>query len=91
MKLQDYVNREKVLEILIKYRVKIAHTKHKDHLITGITAKKSVIEKFHKRPEEGIVKEVLEMMPPRRKWVKLDLNARKKILIALRETPNLYV
>lgn len=77
MKLEDYVNREKILALLIRYRVKIAHNKHKNHLVTGITYNKKFIEKFHESAV-GFEKEVLEMMPPRRQWTKLDLKARKE-------------
>lgn len=78
MTLEEYFDRDKILERLIKYRVGIAHAKHKDHLITGITSNKVMIQKFHKMPEDGFIKEISEMMPPRRKWAKLDLKARKK-------------
>lgn len=76
MDLREYINRDRIIAMLIKYRANFAHTKHKQQLITHITKNKEVITDVHKQTNSDMEKEVFSMMPPRREWILPDEKAR---------------
>lgn len=98
MDLKDYVNRDRIIAILIKYRANFAHTKHKLQVITEITSKKEIIAEVHKQTNSSLEKELFSMLPVRRQWIKPNEEARGKNkdslsrnIEALRSTINLHI
>src|SRR4051812_9799205 len=76
MNIEDYINRKEIINALIKIRVKLAFSRHKNHLISEITSEKNFHDSLHFRNENVKNKEefdfITNILPPRRKWIKLN-------------------
>ncbi|MDP2040003.1 MAG: reverse transcriptase/maturase family protein [Algoriphagus sp.] len=91
---EDYFSRAEIIERLCKIRAKIANNRNKKHLIHQLTSRKSfnyhIKEKAlisSKTPElqtgfsqyqRDLLIQLNEILPPRRKWVKLGKDSRIK-------------
>ncbi|GAB3560423.1 reverse transcriptase/maturase family protein [Spirosoma fluminis] len=76
MLLEDYFNRENIIHLLCKYRVKAAKNSHKAHLLREISSSQYAKDKV----ERGIInnQEIISLLPPRRQWIRPDKNSRNK-------------
>ncbi|SMD44997.1 Reverse transcriptase (RNA-dependent DNA polymerase) [Aquiflexum balticum DSM 16537] len=91
---EDYFSRQEIIERLCKIRVKIANNRNKKHLIhqltesksfnyhtkekTLINSKTSDLKSEFSRYQRDLLIQLNEILPPRRKWVRLGRNSRLK-------------
>lgn len=74
--LTEYFTPVRIIALLCKYRVKAAKQRHLFHQDLKISHNDAARQKLDKLNFDW--KEISEMMPPRRGWVKLTLDERKK-------------
>ncbi len=85
--LESYFIENEIIRQICKMRVKIAKSRNKQHLLHLLTSnpnynyhlgnKKVDLNEFEKY-QEGLKKQLSEILPPRRKWVKIGEKSRVK-------------
>lgn len=72
----DYFTPARIVALLCRYRVKIARRRHVFHQDLKISRNDEAKVRLHELKEEW--REINEMMPPRRQWVKLSVEDRRR-------------
>lgn len=67
----EYITEKAIIDILCKYRARLADVRHKEYIIKALTPNESIIIKKYAELEA--------LLPPRRQWVTLNEKNRYKI------------
>lgn len=72
---EDYFTDERILHYVCRHRAKIAKRKNRQQLIYNVSGNRAILSKGQDNEQDELLRSIL---PPRRKWKKLDAKARTK-------------
>lgn len=72
----SYFTNEEIIKLLCRFRIKYAKRRHKLHMKRDISLHEATLSKI-KNPASYCPKELSDMLPPRRQWIRLKLEERK--------------
>lgn len=75
---ESYFSDDAIIRLLCKYRMKIAHERHKLHLLADVSSSQKILRNFKEKAQ--VPEELSDLLPARRKWYRPNEKERKKFL-----------